>query len=58
MGLTSDSKNLLENFRTYLLIEKNFSKHTAKAYYSDIMSYMLWLDSESCLCINYQKIRE
>ena len=56
MGLKKESKNYLEDFKTYLLIEKNFSKHTAKAYYSDVMSYLLWLDEESCLEVNFQNL--
>lgn len=58
MGLNKESKNYLEDFKTYLLIEKNFSKHTAKAYYSDVMSYLLWLENDSCLTVNFQKIKE
>lgn len=58
MGLNKDAKIYLEDFKTYLLIEKNFSKHTAKAYYSDVMSYLLWLEDESCLAINFQKVKE
>lgn len=58
MGLNSESKTFLENFKTYLLIEKNFSAHTAKAYCSDILSYLIWLDNTSCLEANFQKIRD
>ena len=58
MGLNKDSKIYLEDFKTYLLVEKNFSKHTAKAYYSDVMSYLLWLENNSCLDTNFQKVKE
>lgn len=58
MGLNKDAKIYLEDFNTYLLVEKNFSKHTAKAYYSDVMSYLLWLESESCTAVNFQKVKE
>ena len=58
MGLNKESKVYLEDFKTYLLIEKNFSKHTAKAYYSDVMSYLLWLDEASCLNVNFAKVRD
>ncbi len=30
MVLNSNSKQDLENFKSYILVEKNFSKHTAK----------------------------
>lgn len=52
------SKQYLEGFKSYILVEKNFSKHTAKAYYSDILSYLLWLSDVSCISVNYSKVRE
>ena len=58
MTLNSDSKMYLENFKTYLLVERNFSKHTAKAYYSDVLSYLIWLEDENCLTINFSKMRD
>ena len=58
MVLNSNSKQDLENFKSYLLIEKNFSKHTAKAYYSDILSYLIWLDDTECENVNFTKMRE
>ena len=58
MVLNEESKQNLNNFKTYLLVEKNFSKHTAKAYCSDILSYLIWLDNASCEDVNFPKIRE
>ena len=58
MGLNSNSKQDLEDFKGYLLAEKNFSEHTAKAYYSDILSYLIWLGDEACECADYSKIRD
>lgn len=58
MALDKNSKQYLEDFKTYLLVEKNFSKHTAKAYYSDILGYLLWLSNEPCLEVNFSKVRE
>ena len=58
MVLNSNSTQDLENFKSYLLIEKNFSKHTAKAYYSDILSYLIWLDDTECENVNFTKMRE
>lgn len=58
MGLNSSSKHDLENFRSYILVEKNFSKHTAKAYYSDIMDFLLWLGDTALESVNFSKIRE
>lgn len=58
MVLNSNSKQDLENFKLYILVEKNFSKHTAKAYYSDILSYLIWLDETECENVNFTKMRE
>ena len=58
MALNTKSKQNLEDFKSYLLVEKNFSKHTSKAYYSDILGYLLWLSDMSCLDVNFSKIRE
>lgn len=58
MGLDKESKNYLENFKSYLIVEKNFSKHTAKAYYSDILGYLIWLEDLSCTQANFSKVRD
>lgn len=52
------SKQYLEDFKSYLIVEKNFSKHTAKAYYSDILGYLLWLSDMPCVEVNFSKVRE
>ena len=58
MGLSTDSKQTLEDFKTYIIVEKNFSKHTAKAYCSDVLSFLLWLDDELCEDVTFPKIRD
>lgn len=58
MGLNANSKQDLEDFKSYILVEKNFSKHTAKAYYSDILSFLVWMDDASCEEINFSKVRD
>jgi len=58
MALNSKSKINLQDFRTYILAEKNFSEHTAKAYCSDVLSYLLWLDETDCESADFSKIRE
>ena len=58
MALNFDSKQDLEDFKSYILVEKNFSKHTAKAYYSDILSFLVWLEDSSCEDINFSKVRD
>ncbi len=58
MVLNRESKQDLEDFRSYILVEKNFSKHTAKAYYADILSYLIWLDNSMCEDVNFSKVRE
>ncbi|MBQ7126819.1 tyrosine recombinase [bacterium] len=56
--MKQNEKIFIEGFKAYLGIERNFSKHTIKAYCSDIVSYLLWLDSISCLNVDYAKLRE
>lgn len=58
MSLNVQSKQYLEGFKSYLCVEKNFSKHTVKAYYSDVLSYLLWLDNMLCTEVNFSKVRE
>ncbi len=58
MGLNENSKQDLEDFKSYIIAEKNFSEHTAKAYCSDILSYLVWMDEQSCENVNYSKIRD
>lgn len=58
MALNVKSKQNLQDFKTYILVEKNFSKHTAKAYYADILSYLIWLGDEGCEGVNFAKVRE
>lgn len=58
MTLNANSKQDLEDFKSYIIAEKNFSKHTAKAYCSDILSYLVWMDEQSCEEVNFSKIRD
>jgi len=58
MGLSSKSKQDLEDFKSYILVEKNFSEHTAKAYYADILGYLIWLDTQNPEGVNFSKVRE
>lgn len=51
-------KQYIEDFKTYLSVEKNFSEHTLAAYASDIVSYILWLDNVSCTNVDFNKLRE
>ena len=58
MALNKISKQDLEDFKGYILVEKNFSEHTAKAYCSDILSYLIWLGDDGCEGADLSKIRE
>ena len=51
-------KEYIEGFKTYLGVEKNFSEHTLDAYTSDIVSFILWLNGESCVDADFNKLRE
>lgn len=52
------NKELLEQFNAYILVEKNFSKYTAKAYSSDVMSFLIWLEDIGVDAVDFNKIRE
>ena len=58
MGLNSTSKQDLDDFKTYIIVERNFSVHTARAYYSDILSFLVWMEDENCENVNFSKVRE
>ena len=58
MEINSNSKQDLEDFKSYIIAEKNFSQHTAKAYCSDILSFIVWMGEDSCENVNFSKIRE
>lgn len=51
-------KFYIEGFKNYLSVERNFSAHTIKAYRSDIISYILWLNGLSCIEVDFNKLRE
>ena len=56
--MKESEKQYLDDFKTYLSVEKNFSDHTLSAYSSDIISYILWLDNASCTEVDFNKLRE
>lgn len=56
--MDNNSKKYLQDFNSYLIVEKNFSKHTARAYYSDILGYLIWLENTPCVDVNFSRIRE
>jgi len=54
----SVSYHLLEDFRLYLEIERNLSKHTVKAYCSDIGDFLMWAGVRGAETLGYRDIRE
>ena len=58
MSLKEKSKSDLEGFKSYILVERNFSKHTAKAYCTDVLDFLLWLGDTSCEDVSFSKVRE
>lgn len=58
MGLNSRSKQDLEDFKSYIIVERNFSSHTAKAYCADILDFLIWMGEQSCEEVNFSKVRE
>ena len=56
--MNTQEKEIIDGFKSYLSVEKNFSDHTLSAYSSDIVSYVLWLNGVSCTDIDFEKLRE
>jgi integrase/recombinase XerC len=56
--LNEKSRQYLEEFKSYLLVEKNFSNHTVKAYFSDILGYLIWLNDTLCTDVDFSKVKE
>lgn len=56
--MDAKEKELLEEFKNYLSVEKNFSEHTLSAYCSDIVSFILWLDKIDVTNVDFNKLRE
>lgn len=58
MKINSTFDGYIKNFIAYLTVEKNFSKHTVKAYKSDIISFFIWADYKPPEKIDFNKLRE
>ncbi len=58
MSINSSFDVYLKSFIGYLSVEKNFSKHTVKAYKSDIVSFFIWCNYINPNKITYNKLRE
>ena len=56
--MNNTEKEFIEGFKTYLSVEKNFSSHTMKAYCSDVIAFILWLNGEDCSKADFNKLRE
>ena len=56
--MDKNEKEFIEAFKTYLSVEKNFSSHTLKAYESDVISFIIWLNGISCINVDFNKLRE
>ena len=56
--MLNSSKELLEDFKTYLGVERNFSEHTTRAYISDVLSFLIWLDAIPPQDADFNKLRE
>lgn len=52
------NNDILNQFKAYIVVEKNFSAHTARAYISDISSFLIWLDNFNFLNVDFNKMRE
>lgn len=57
MQTLNQNKLLLDDYKTYLSFEKNYSKNTIKAYESDMIAYFLWVNND-CKLVDPNKIRD
>lgn len=58
MVMNENSKRYLQEFKLYIEVERNFSKHTVTAYSSDILSFLIWLNERNLVDVTYSVIRE
>lgn len=56
--MNENSKKYLQEFKLYIEVEKNFSKHTVLAYSSDILSFLVWLNDRNIEDVNYNLIKD
>ena len=56
--MNETSKRYFQEFKLYIEVEKNFSKHTVTAYSSDILSFLVWLNDKNIIEVTYSTIRE
>ena len=56
--MNENSKKYLQEFKLYIEVEKNFSKHTVVAYSSDILSFLVWLNNRNIEDVSYNLIKE
>ncbi|MBQ9245587.1 tyrosine recombinase XerC [bacterium] len=56
--MNESSKKYLQEFKLYIEIERNFSKHTVIAYSSDILSFLVWLNDRDIKEVTYPIIRD
>lgn len=52
------TKQYLNDFKLYIEVERNFSQHTVKAYVSDILGFIIWLNDKNIEETNYKTIKE
>jgi len=52
------NNDILEQFKAYIIVEKNFSEHTARAYVSDVLSFLIWKDENKIADVDYADIRD
>ncbi len=52
------SKKYLKEFKLYIEVERNFSAYTVRAYSSDILSFLVWLNDKDLREVTYNTIRD
>ncbi|MDD3238068.1 MAG: site-specific tyrosine recombinase XerD [Candidatus Gastranaerophilales bacterium] len=56
--MNKNSTQYLKDFALYLEVERNFSPHTLKAYHSDVLDFLVWLNEEDVTSVSYKTFKE
>lgn len=56
--MNENSKQYLNDFKLYIEVEKNFSTHTVKAYFSDVLGFLIWLNEINLQDVSHKLVRE
>jgi len=56
-SFSENFKQILDDFRLYLEVERNLSAHTVKAYHTDLKNFLTWAGGADIFNFTYKNIR-